>query len=384
MRSKRYQSVACGGADVHYEFSKVSMRDRHGQLVLRERLDHRDREALRQRLAAWPKEVPMVIEASFGWGWLSDEMSAAGIDVRLSNCYKLEQMRKARGMVKTNDKDSDLLSLLPQERTTWWEVWRPPAQVRDLRELVRLWASLKQLTAQTKNRIHGVFHRYGIFTDIKSLFGGRGRRFLAELCGEGRFAGGQLASGALEYLVQQVGILDYLRQTQLKVLQKLRGQLEHSELARRLDEIPGLGIILVEVILAEIGDIRRFRNHDALASYSLLAPRSFDTGQSDPSRVPLGRHLGYRGNHTLKWAFIQAAHGAVRRGGRWRILFDRATDGGTKNRGRGYIKVARELVKVVDVMWRKGAAYNSSPPPRPGSRNARRSGRQLVRERASS
>jgi len=58
----------------------------------------------------------------------------------------------------------------------------------------------------------------------------------------------------------------------------------------------------------------------------------------------LGRHLGDRGNRTLKWAFIEAAHGAVRSGGRWRAMFDRLTDGGTRDRNRGYIKVARELV----------------------------------------
>ena len=121
--------------------------------------------------------------------------------------------------------------------------------------------------------------------------------------------------------------------------------------------------------------IERFRNQKALASYSLLAPRSNDTGQDDPRHSPLGRHLGVRGNRTLK-AFIEAAHGAVRSGGRWRAMFDRVTHGGKKDRNRGYIKVARELVKAVYVVWKKDVAYCDAPPRRPGANRKRsRSGK---------
>ena len=76
----RYANVACGGLDVHYGFSQVTMRDEEGGVAARERLEHRDRDALRQRLARWPKGMPVVLEGSFGWGWLSDEMAVAGLE----------------------------------------------------------------------------------------------------------------------------------------------------------------------------------------------------------------------------------------------------------------------------------------------------------------
>jgi len=119
-----YSNVACGGMDVHYKFSAVTFRDEAGRVVRRERLEHPQRGQLREHLNRWPKGLPMVLEASFGWGWLSDLLSEAGLEPHLSNCYKLEQMRKARGWVKTNKKDADMLSLLPFETTAWWEVWR--------------------------------------------------------------------------------------------------------------------------------------------------------------------------------------------------------------------------------------------------------------------
>ncbi len=78
--------------------------------------------------------------------------------------------------------------------------------------------------------------------------------------------------------------------------------------------------------------------------------------------------------HLSKWAFIEAAHGAVRSGGKWRDIFDRATNGGKTNRGRGYIKVARELVKVVYVVWAKSVDYQATAPVRPGhKRNKKKS-----------
>jgi transposase len=367
-KQDRAVKVVAMGLDVHYKFSSVTMRDQQGRVVGRERLEHADRQALRARLAAWPKAVPTVLEASFGWGWLSDEMVAAGLDVQLSNCYKVEQMRKAHGWAKTNKKDADLLSLLPWEIEPWWKIWLVPPEVRDQREWMRYRADLVGVQTQTKSRICAVFHRHGIFHEFSDLFGGKGRAFLAELCGQGQHAGGVLPAGALAAFRGQVRLLDQVRTQLAEIAKRLRHELEHDELTRRVAMIPGFGLILSHVLKSEIGQIERFGgNHNRLASYSLLGPRADDTGDQDPTKSPLGRHLGHRGNRTLKWAFIEAAHGAVRHGGRWRAMFDRVTKGGKMDRNRGYIRVARELVAVVTAIWKNGTTYQENPPARPGS-----------------
>jgi transposase len=356
--------------DVHYKFSNVTFRDQDGRVVRREHLKHSNRVRLLERLNRWPKEVPVVLEASFGWGWLSDLLIEAGLEPQLSNCYKLEQMRKARGWVKTNKKDADMLSLLPFETTDWWKVWRAPAEVRNKREQMRFRGDLVGLQTIVKNRIHAIFHRQGIFHEFSDLFGGKGRKFLSELCLENPT---ELPSEALLALRGQVMLLDHLRRQLADVAWILRKQLIKTPLIRRLETIDGIGLILAHVLMSEIGSIERFSSHKALASYSLLAPRSDDTGQDDPGRSPLGRHLGTHGNRTLKWAFIEAAHGAVRSGGRWRAMFDRVTEGGRKDRNRGYIRVARELVKVVYVVWKKGVDYQPVAPARPGCRRKEKS-----------
>jgi transposase len=342
------------------------MRDVNGKVVRRERLDHRDRVKLRAVLAQWPTAAPMVMEASFGWGWLADLMKELGLKPELSNCYKLQQMRKARGWVKTNKKDADLLSLLPYEKDGWWKVWMAPPEVRDRREWMRHRSSLVTVQTETKNRIWALFHRHGILPEFSDLFGVAGRKFQAQLCQDGRSGEVVLMPGSLGALKGLVELLGHVRSQLARIARELRWQLERSGTARRLDGIPGIGLILAHMLIAEIGLIERFASHRHLASYSLLAPRSDDTGEDDGSK-PIGRHLGQRGNRTLKWAFLEAAHGAVKTGGKWRRIFDAATDGGRSNRNRGYVKVARELVKVVYVVMRKNVEYCDQPPRRPGS-----------------
>lgn len=365
---KKYEKVACGGMDVHYKFSNVTFRDAKGKIVRRERLDHRDRRKLIERLSLWPQKVPIVLEASFGWGWLSDLMIELGLDPRLSNCAKVEQMRKARGWAKTNKKDADLLSLLPREEEEWWRVWLAPPEVRDRREWTRYRRNLVIVQTQTKSRIHAIFHRHGIFHEFSDLFGAHGRHFLRMLCRDGCPL---LPPGSLGALRGQVMLLEHVRAQLAGVERVLRGQIKHSRLAQVLKTVPGFGVILVDVLVAEIGQMERFGGQKHLAAYSLLAPIAADSGEEDRTRSPMGRHLGHRGNLTLKWAFIEAAHGAVASGGKWRAMHDRYTDGGKKNRNRGYIKVARELVKVVCAVWKSGKPYQEGGVPRPGSEKAR-------------
>ena len=366
-----YASVRAVGLDVHSKFTTVSMRDGEARVVRRERLDHRDRGRMREQLSRWPQGVPMVLEASFGWGAVADLLEQAGLMPRLCNCYKLERFRQMYGQVKTNQKDADLLSLLPFEKKEWWRVWLSPPPVRDLRERMRHRSSLVAVQTETKNRIGALLHRHGILHAFSDLFGVAGRKFLAELCREGRAGEVILLPGALSALQDLVELLDSLRGQLARIAVELRRGLDREEVIGRLDGIPGVGLILAHTILAEIGQIERFASHNALANYSLLAPRSDDTGEDDGSK-PIGRHLGKRGNRTLQWALLEAARGAVRKGGKWRRIFDAATQGGRSHLNRGYIKVARELVKVVFVVLSRKVEYTDHPPCRPGSSAAQK------------
>lgn len=350
--------------DVHRKSSTVSLGDETGRQLRRERLDHRDREAFRARLARWPAGMPVIVEASYGWPWITDELKAAGHRPRLANCLKVERVRRVRMPCKTNEKDAEFLLSLHAEPTSWWQVWLPPREVRDHREWLRSRMALVRMQTTLKNRIHALLDRHGVFPEFSDLFGARGRLFLQVLCGMDDWT---WSAGAREALCREYSLLMQIRLELAVLARDLRAMLGWDPETRLLTSMPGIGLILAHTLKSEVGRLDRFASHRKLAAYSLLAPRAVDTGEPEPSRSPMGRHVGHQGNRTLKWAWIEAAHGAVRHGGQWRELYDRHTEGGRKDRQKGYIKVARRLVQVTYAVWRKGEPYQETPPPRPGA-----------------
>ncbi len=368
---KMETKVAQIGLDSHRTFSSVTARDGTGRVGWRKRLEHADRRQLREELKTWPKGTPVVLEGTFGWGWLSDELSAAGLEPHLASSKKIAAWRDARGLAKSNRTDADLLSELWNQQPRWWEVWLAPPEVRSQREWLRYRMTLVKLQTGLKNRIHAILHRHGIVHGVSDLFGTSGRRFLSLLVVPGEAT---LPNSTRAMLKGYLQLLDQLRRQIAQVTRELRGQITRTPAGERLRTLPGIDYILGYTILAEVGRIERFRSAKNMASYSLLAPRAYDSGEDD-GEAPKGRHVGHAGRRTLKWAWIEAAHGAVRQGGRFREIFDRRTNGGTRDRNRGYIAVGHELCRTAYVLWKKEVDYQETPPPRPGHGKPHRSRR---------
>ena len=245
--------------------------------------------------------------------------------------------------------------------------------IRDQREWMRYRMTLVQMQTGLKNRIHAVLHRHGIVQEYSDLFGVAGRSFLRDLAASDDItlsrSGRTTLSGYLE-------LLEQVRRMIAQVTLELRKQLNRAPEGERLRSLPGISWILGYVIFAEIGKIERFAGAKHLCSYSLLVPRAHETG--DPGdEPPKGRHVGHVGRRTLKWAFIEGAHGAVRKGGRFRAIFDKRTGGGKRDKNRGYIAVAHELCRVAYVIWSKQVMYSETPPARPGQSD--RAGRSRKR-----
>src|SRR5258708_28810053 len=88
--------LACVGLDCHRNFSLASARDESGRIAWRKRLEHADRLTLRKELSSWPAGTPGVLEGTFGWGSMSDELKLAKLDPHLSSGRKVAAWR-ARG-----------------------------------------------------------------------------------------------------------------------------------------------------------------------------------------------------------------------------------------------------------------------------------------------
>ena len=107
------------GLDVHRRFSTVPGRDAEGKIAWRQRLRHEDRRLLRERLEDWPRGIPVILESSFGWEWMCEELEQAGLEPCLASSRKVAAWRNARGMAKSNRTDADLLSELAGKRERW-------------------------------------------------------------------------------------------------------------------------------------------------------------------------------------------------------------------------------------------------------------------------
>lgn len=357
------------GLDCHRKFSNATARSLEGKVAWRQKLEHKDRTRLREVLREWP-HVPVILEGTFGWGWLSDELEAAGLLPYLANSKKVANWRAARGLAKCNRVDADLLSELWDQQPRWWEVWLAPPEVRQQREWLRYRMGLVGMQTMLKNRIHAVLHRHGIVSEHSDLFGVRGRLFLKELLCEKS----DLPVSTRKVLGGLLGLLDQVRRTIAGATKEIQRFVHRTPAAGRLRSLPGVSYILAYTILAEVGRIERFKCSRQLASYSLLAPLANETGEPDDGS-PQGRHVGFCGRRTLKWAFIEASHTAIRKDARMRAIYDRRTNGGKRDRNRGCIAVAHELCRVAYALLKHDVDYSPEPPARPGAKTTRKQSR---------
>lgn len=125
----------------------------------------------------------------------------------------------------------------------------------------------------------------------------------------------------------------------------------------QLTTMPGIGIAVASKLVAEIGDIQRFRNADKLAKYSGVAPVKFSSagkGKEQSSR---------QGNRKLHGLFYMLAVTmiAVPKSGRpnhpvfHRYYMRKISEGKTKS--QALFCVMRRLVKIIYGMMRNKTEY---------------------------
>ncbi len=96
------------GLDVHRRFSTVTGRNAEAKIAWRQRLEHNDRDGFRKRLEDWPQGIPVILESSFGWEWMCEELEQAGLEPCLASSRKVAAWRNARGLAKCHRTDADV------------------------------------------------------------------------------------------------------------------------------------------------------------------------------------------------------------------------------------------------------------------------------------
>src|SRR5882672_10296607 len=120
------------GCDAHKKFSVFVAVNEKGHAGEALRVAH-DRHFYREFLARLPAHSAIAVEASGSYSWLVDEMERSGHHPRLCNPH--EAKRRMGLTNKTDRLDAKGLAILLRNGTLP-EVWIPPSELRDQRELV--------------------------------------------------------------------------------------------------------------------------------------------------------------------------------------------------------------------------------------------------------
>ena len=252
-----------------------------------------DRELYREFLARLPKHSTIALEASGSYSWLVDEMERCGHRPKL--CNPIEAKRRMALTKKTDKLDARGLAILLRNGTLP-EVWIPPSELRDQRELLRLRIFLVHLRTRVKNRIPGTLARYNVQIAGADLFG-----VAAQLELRSRLP--ELPEHSREAIEQELATSEFLETQIGSAERRLEAIMKVSVEADLLKTLPCVGPILSMVMMLEIGTVDRFPTAAHLASYAGLVPRVHSSG----GHTRMGQVLG-NVNRNLKWAFVETAN----------------------------------------------------------------------------
>src|SRR5213592_785695 len=293
---RRPKKMIYVGIDLHRRRSQIAALDEQGTELLSRRVAN-DPEALKAILAELNGELKVALEATYGWEWLADLLEQEGHELHLSHPLRTKVIAAAR--VKTDAVDA-----------------------RTLAHLLRHRVVLTRMRSALKNRVHALLARQGIQREHADLFGRGGRRFLVRL---------PLREPARRRLDSLLGLIaDFDREIEL-------AKREIDALALRdprvdvLCQLRGIGLYTAMLVIAEVGEIERFRSARHLCAWAGLTP----TVRSSDGRARLG-HISQQGSPHVRWALVEAAQKAATGGGPLRSAFERIA----KRRGRKIAKVA--------------------------------------------
>jgi transposase len=277
------------GCDAHKKFSVFVAVNEKGHAGEALRVAH-DWDLYREFLSRLPAHSAIAAEASGSYSWLVDEMERLGHRPRL--CNPLEAKRRMGLTNKTDKLDAKGLAILLRNGTLP-EVWIPPSELRDQRELLRLRIFLVRMRTRVKNRIHATLGRHNIQVPGADLFGVAARKLLGRRLAE-------LPVHCREAVEQELATVDFLKTQIESAEQRLEGIRKVSVEADLLQSLPCVGEILSMVLMLEIGRVDRFPTAAHLASYAGLVPRIHSSG----GRTRMGQVCG-NVNRNLKWAFVE-------------------------------------------------------------------------------
>jgi transposase len=320
------------GIDLHRRRSVIVRMTEHGEVLSTVQIEN-DPVALAVAIAEAGPDPEVALESTYGWYWAADLLQAEGATVHLVHplglCWDSRR-------VKNDVRDATALANRLRQNDLP-ESWIAPAEVRELRELVRYRAKLTALRTSAKAQVHAVMAKHGILPELGRMFGPGGQVLLDKMPFEGVYA---LRVESLRDLLE-------IYDRELAVVEReMRRRFKDHVGYRAIQAITGVGPVMAGIFVAEIGDVTRFPTARHLCSWSGLTPKVRDSDET----IHRG-HITKQGSGLVRWAACEAVaryHG----GEPIRPAFKRIAD----RRGKMIARVAaaRKLLTLVYYGLRDG------------------------------
>ncbi|MBV8267076.1 MAG: IS110 family transposase [Planctomycetaceae bacterium] len=331
------------GIDLHKKTIVLCVMDQHRAVRHRGSFACGDTEAI---LAFVRRLGPFraVVEATASYEWLVELIEPLAEKVVLANPKKLRVI--AESTKKTDKLDAQVLAeFLARDMIP--EAYRPSPRQREHRTLVRHRQYLRQRATALKVKMRRIVSDYN--ADRRDLFTAAG--WQAALQGIKLRDGDRFVLDQLH--AQWQGLEDQVRELKRR-LQTFAAAAppREAEARAKLETIPGVGPVTINVVLSELGsDVRRFASAKAVTAYAGLAPR---VRQSAGKGKDLG--ITKEGSPLLRWALVEASWRVVHHSASWRRIYEsiKKRAGGKK----AIVAVARRLLCVIYAMLRDGTNYD--------------------------
>jgi transposase len=334
------------GVDLHKQVISlcvVMQRDGRRKVVERKtlRCDRPD------QIAGWFRELgpfQATVEATSSYEWFVQLIEPLAERIVLAHPKKLRVI--AESTRKTDKLDAQALAeflaldMIPSAH-------RPNPRLREHRSLVRQRQYVQRRITSLKSRLRHLLSHYN--ADVKHLFSQEGQAYLNDVT----------VSASDRFVVQQLqASIEHFRTQRMALDERLRQFAKTAPVAERearqvLETIPCVGPVTIEVVLSELGDIRRFRSQKQVAAYAGLVP---GIRESAGRAKQLG--ITKEGSGLLRWALIQTAWRLVGKTRRWGLAYERLKRRtGAK---KAIVAIARRVLGVIASMLASGQRYRLS------------------------
>lgn len=149
----------------------------------------------------------------------------------------------------------------------------------------------------------------------------------------------------------------YLDQIELNTAYIRRYEAAIREIMKELDSpittIPGIGLVLGAMILAELGDVTRFATPEKVLAYAGLDPSIYQSGKYTPASGTMVK----RGSPQLRWALLMAARSTIVHNPNIAVYYQKKLSEG-KHYNVICSHIAKKLVRILYSLLKKNTPYS--------------------------